>query len=73
MRAKVAERGRVTIPKKLRERLGITPGTVLEFSTKDGRLVAVKTDLRDPVDQACGSLGQSRRTDSIVEHLRRGA
>jgi len=31
MRAKVAERGQVTIPKVLRERIGIRPGTVLEF------------------------------------------
>jgi AbrB family looped-hinge helix DNA binding protein len=29
--AVVAERGQVTIPKSLREKLGISPGTVLEF------------------------------------------
>ena len=42
MRAKVAERGQVTIPKVLRERLGIRPGTVLEFKEDQGKLVAVK-------------------------------
>jgi antitoxin PrlF len=31
MKAVVAERGQVTIPKRLRDRLGIRPGTVLEF------------------------------------------
>jgi len=36
MRAKVAERGQVTIPKVLRERLGIRPGTVLEFKEDQG-------------------------------------
>ena len=42
MRAKVAERGQVTIPKVLRERLGIRPGTVLEFKEDHGKLVAAE-------------------------------
>ena len=36
MKARVAERGQVTIPKRLRERLGVKPGTVLEFSEEIG-------------------------------------
>jgi AbrB family looped-hinge helix DNA binding protein len=32
--AKVAKRGQVTIPKQLRAKLGIGPGTVLEFNTR---------------------------------------
>ena len=40
MKAKVAERGQVTIPKALRERLGIVPGTVLDFIEEQGRLIA---------------------------------
>jgi AbrB family looped-hinge helix DNA binding protein len=40
MKAKVAERGQVTIPKALRERLGIVPGTVLDFFEEQGRLIA---------------------------------
>ena len=36
MQAIVAERGQVTIPKALRERLGITPKTVLDFHEEDG-------------------------------------
>ena len=39
MKAKVAERGQVTIPKRLRDRLGIRPGTVLEFAEEQGKLV----------------------------------
>ena len=49
MKAKVAERGQITIPKPLRERLGIKPGTVLDFDESEGRLIAVKAvsaDLR---------------------------
>lgn len=39
----VAERGQVTIPKALRQTLGIGAGTVLEFAAENGRLIAVKT------------------------------
>ncbi|RLA80868.1 MAG: hypothetical protein DRG36_02615 [Deltaproteobacteria bacterium] len=70
MRAKVAERGQVTIPKSLRDRLGIRPGTVLEFTEEGGRLVAVKVEALDPVDQAYGKFGHKRRTDDILRKLR---
>lgn len=70
MRAKVAERGQVTIPKALRLRLGIRPGTVLEFSEEKGRLIAVKKEGADPVDEFYGSLGRGRSTKQIMDTLR---
>jgi len=36
----VSEKGQVTIPKQLRDRLGIQPGEVLEFEEDGGRLIA---------------------------------
>jgi AbrB family looped-hinge helix DNA binding protein len=44
MKAVVAERGQLTIPKRLRERLGIRSGTVLEFREEAERLVAAKAE-----------------------------
>ncbi|ETW98757.1 MAG: hypothetical protein ETSY1_17500 [Candidatus Entotheonella factor] len=70
MQAKVAERGQVTIPKALRERLGIQPGTILEFTEEAGRLIAVKTDQQDALDRVYGTIGQGRHTDAILEELR---
>jgi AbrB family looped-hinge helix DNA binding protein len=70
MKAKVAERGQVTIPKALRKKLGLAPGTVLEFEAKDGRLIAVKVQPRGPVDAVFGTLGQGRSTDELVRKLR---
>jgi AbrB family looped-hinge helix DNA binding protein len=70
LKAKVAERGQVTIPKALRERLGIRPGTVLEYSEEQGRLVAVKEDALDSVDRVYGRLGLGRRTDTVIKELR---
>lgn len=70
MKAKVAERGQVTIPKALRKRLGIGPGTVLDFEESEGRLVAVKVETGDPVDQVYGCLRLGRSTDELIQELR---
>jgi len=72
MKAKVAERGQVTIPKFLRDRLGIRPGTMLEFRAEKGELVAVKSDMAHPVDSIYGSFGNGRNTNEIMEELRGG-
>ena len=70
MKARVAERGQVTIPKRLRERLGVKPGTVLEFSEEHGRLIAVKSGGLDPVGEVLGCLGKRLNTDSVMAQLR---
>jgi antitoxin PrlF len=49
MKAIVSEKGQVTIPKKIRRRLGILPGTVMDFEAQGGRLVAKKTDTAEDV------------------------
>jgi len=72
MKAIVADRGQVTIPKALRERLGIVPRTVLEFSEENGRLVAVKADGRDPVSAVYGCLSSGRGVDDLVAEMRDG-
>jgi AbrB family looped-hinge helix DNA binding protein len=69
MKARVAERGQVTIPKRLRDRLGVKAGTILEFSEERGRLIAVKRG-DDPVDRAYGALGKGIDTDAILARLR---
>lgn len=69
MKAVVAERGQVTIPKSLREKLGIMPGTVLDFDAKNGTLVARKA-VDDPVSKVYGCLGKGLNTDKMMESLR---
>jgi AbrB family looped-hinge helix DNA binding protein len=72
MKSVVSEKGQVTIPKRLRDRLGIRAGEVLDFEEEEGRLVARKASSTDPVDAVFGivSLGQS--TDEVVDALRGG-
>jgi antitoxin PrlF len=70
MKAIVGERGQVTIPKALRERLGIAPRMVLDFREENGRLVAEKVTQGDPVAQVTGCLELDRPTDELVAELR---
>src|SRR5260221_13028533 len=70
MKARVAERGQVTIPKTLRERLGVKPGTILEFSEERGRLVATKSGGIDAVREVYGCLGKRISTDAVMAQLR---
>jgi antitoxin PrlF len=70
MKSVVADRGQVTIPKALRERLGIVPRTILDFHEENGRLVAQKIVQTDPVAQVLGCLALDRPTDEILSELR---
>ncbi len=70
MKSRVAERGQVTIPKALRERLGVRPGTTLEFSEEHGRLVAVKAAHADAVSKVYGCLGRKFDTDAFMAEIR---
>jgi antitoxin PrlF len=70
MKARIAERGQVTIPKQLRKMLGLMPGTVLEFGEERGRLVAVKSGGTDPVSEVYGCLGKKIDVDAVIAELR---
>jgi AbrB family looped-hinge helix DNA binding protein len=56
MKSTVSEKGQVTIPKALRDRLGLRSGTVLEFEERGGALVARKRRGRSPVEAVYGIL-----------------
>jgi AbrB family looped-hinge helix DNA binding protein len=70
MKSTVSEKGQVTIPKRLRDRLDIRAGEVLDFEEDGGRLVARKVAQRDSVDALYGILGPGERTDALVRRLR---
>ncbi len=70
MKATVSQKGQVTIPKRLRERLGLRPGDALDFDEDRGRLIARKTGTADRVDAVYGIVRLGRSTDEIIEELR---
>jgi AbrB family looped-hinge helix DNA binding protein len=73
MKTTVSEKGQVTIPKPLRNRLGIRPGHVLDFREERGRLVATKATSQDPVESVYGILKLGRATDEVITSLRGAA
>ena len=69
-KATVSEKGQVTIPKRLRDRLGIRPGQVLDFHEEHGTLIATKRSAHDPVAAVFGVIPHGCSTDETVEGLR---
>lgn len=72
MKAIVSVKGQVTIPKAIRSRLGIKPGTVLEFTAEEGRLVAVKDQRDDALSRwrGRGRLPGGQTVDEYLQEVR---
>jgi antitoxin PrlF len=70
MATNVTSKGQVTIPKPIRDRLGIEPGSAVEFQlAPDGRIVLVKVDGERPVgrfEALRGRAGAGLSTDQIM-------
>lgn len=70
MKAKVSEKGQVTIPKKVRDQLGIRVGDELDFEVEDGRIVAGKVVAQDPFEAAWGTLKLDVSVDEAIDEMR---
>ncbi len=70
--AKVTSKGQVTIPKEVRERLGVHPGEVVGFEEKEGLLVISKVVAKSPFDKWVGKLKhlEGQRSDDLVKEAR---
>lgn len=70
--AVVSEKGQVTIPKSLRDALGITAGTELEFEDRNGSLVARRVIHTDPLDAlvGAGDPALGRDSNAVLADLR---
>lgn len=68
---KVSERGQITIPKKLRQRYGLTKDMEVDITpTEDGLLIRKRTQGRHPVDKLIGILSRPSSTDEYLDQLR---
>lgn len=70
MRSTISEKGQITVPKPLRDRLGIRAGDRLEFTEGHGGLVVRKATDQDPVEAVYGILSLGERTDDALRVLR---
>jgi antitoxin PrlF len=70
MAATVTTKGQVTIPKPVRDLLGIKPGSTVEFErAPDGRIVLVKVSGKQrpsPFARLRGHAGKGLSTDAIM-------
>lgn len=67
---RVTEKGQVTIPKAIRERFGLYPGTEIKFEEKDHKIVVEKAGGGDVWDRYYGFLKLKMRTDDVMRLLR---
>ena len=70
MKTIVSEKGQITIPKPLRDRLGLRKGQILDVREERGRLVMSKRIPSDPYEKYLGIFKLGRRTDDIMKELR---
>ncbi len=70
--ARVTSKGQVTIPKRVRERLGVHPGEDVGFEEKDNLFVITKVMTQSPFDKWVGALKHLRgqRSDDLVREAR---
>ena len=70
--AKVTSKGQITIPKEIRERLGVRPGESVGFEEKENLLVISKALTKSPFDKWVGNLKhlEGKRSDDLVREAR---
>lgn len=71
MEATVAERGQITLPKAVRDALGLTKGTLLKVELENGRIILRKS-VDDAISRARGRfrLPGGTTTDDVMRELR---
>jgi len=70
MKTTISEKGQITVPKVLRDRLGIKQGQVLELQEENGRIIMTKADETDPVERLYGILPADPTTDAFIASVR---
>ena len=72
LKVKVTSKGQVTIPKEIRDKLGIRPGEGLAFEEKNGVFYIKKSLNKSPFDKWVGRLKKykGQRTDEIIKDMR---
>lgn len=59
----VDDKGRIVLPKEVRERLGVTPGTEVEVRAEDGKAVVEPEDDPEAIIEGMENLIESAATD----------
>jgi antitoxin PrlF len=82
MKSTVSSKGQITVPKSVRTRYSLDPGTEVEFELReDGALLRKKRATRHPIWDAVGSLrgkfrwpkGIPHTVDAYIDYVRGGS
>jgi len=70
--AKVTSKGQITIPKEVREKLGVHPGEDVGFEEKGDMILIRKALTKSPFDPWVGQLKhlKGKRSDDVVREIR---
>ena len=70
--AKITTKGQITIPKAVREKLGLSKGEDLLFEEKDEAFIIKKVIRKSPFDKWVGYLKKEKGTtsDNVIDELR---
>jgi AbrB family looped-hinge helix DNA binding protein len=67
----ISSKGQVTVPVEVRQRLGLRPGTRVEFELRpDGALLRRVVPAEHPVDRVYGILDLGRSVDEVLTEMR---
>ena len=69
---RVTSKGQVTIPKNIREQLGILPNSEVEFVTENGRVYLIKGESEDSPFRRLRGAGSVQMTTDEIMALTRG-
>ncbi|MBI3540711.1 MAG: AbrB/MazE/SpoVT family DNA-binding domain-containing protein [Deltaproteobacteria bacterium] len=66
----VSERGQITLPKELRDRMGLKPGTSVRFVPSPKGILIQRDSAEDPMGEVFGVLKDGIRTDDYLKETR---
>jgi len=71
VKSRVSSKGQVTLPAQVREKLGLTAGTPVQFEFRDGGVLLKKGATGPhPVDQVFGVLKLAKPVDALLDEMR---
>lgn len=71
MTSSISTKGQITVPKQLRDKLGLRPGTTVEFELAEGGVLMRKGHKgQRPVDRVRGVLERRRPTEALIDEMR---
>jgi len=71
MKSRISSKGQVTVPVEIREQLGLTAGTEIDFVLRDGEVVLRKGGgPTHPVDRVYGRLRLGQPVDVLLDAMR---